>query len=67
MKKFINWIKGVLDDAEGQPSSKRVVAFLVLAMMSYSVYTGNVTMVQTLGGIALLALGITIPDRFYRK
>jgi len=67
MKNFINWVKGVLDDVEGQPSSKRVVAFLVFILMAYSVYAGNVAMVQTLGGIMLLALGITIPDKFAKK
>ena len=67
MKNFIDWIKGVLDDVEGQPSSKRVVAFLVFILMAYSVYAGNVAMVQTLGGIMLLALGITIPDKFAKK
>jgi len=67
MKNLIKWVKGFLNDAEGEPSSKRGIAFLTFALMAYSVYTGNVAMTQTLGGIILLALGITIPDRYAKK
>ena len=67
MKNLIKWVKGFLNDAEGEPSSKRGIAYMTFTLVAYSVYIENVELVQTTGFIMLMALGITIPDRFARK
>jgi len=65
--KIINWISRLLQDDNGNPSSKRVIAFLSFVLFSYVAIDGDEVMARVVAGVVLLALGITIPDKFSKK
>jgi len=65
--KIINWVSRLLQDDSGNPSSKRVIAFLSFVLFSYVAIDGDEVMARVVAGVVLLALGITIPDKFSKK
>ncbi len=68
MKRLINWIKGILTDTDGNPSSKRHIAMMSFAMLVYAIIADkDPEVLRIIVGLITLALGITIPDKFANK
>jgi len=65
MKSIINWIKGTFSDVNGNPSSKRQMAFMYFILTVYAVYVDkDISIVVTLCSTVLALLAVTVPDNF---
>jgi hypothetical protein len=68
MRGLLNWIKGMLLDADGNPSSKRHIAIVAFALFIYAVIDDkDPEVLRVIVGLITLALGITIPDKFAKN
>lgn len=68
MKQITDWIRGTLTDSNGNPSSKRQIAFLSFALFTYAVIAGiGPETLQIIVWLIAVSLGITIPDNFAKK
>lgn len=72
MKKFINWVTGLLKDEKGTPSSKRFVGILAgvtlcgaLVANLYTEYPVDVTLVNAVTTICIGGLGLASIDKIW--
>ena len=74
MKKIINWIKGLLNDEKGNPSSKRIMGLvagfsLCITMIANSFTDISVApseaLVNAVAALAFGALGLTSIDKIW--
>jgi hypothetical protein len=74
MKKIIDWIKGLLRDERGEPSSKRFIGIIsglslptALFVNLFTEYPVEPTLVNAVAALAFGALGLASIDKIWGK
>jgi hypothetical protein len=74
MKKIIEWLKGLLRDEQGDPSSKRFIGIIAgltlcaaLFINLYTEYPVEPTLVNAVAAICIGGLGLSSADKIWGK